>query len=84
MSTKTDDTDILLELWKLSERIRSHGGVLPGDSMIERYKYFVENTEYGRACVYARKSRDLFLTHDYEDIKKQLLHVVELIDKVGI
>ncbi len=80
----TPEPDILLELWKLSERIRSHGGVLPGDSMIERYKFFCENTEYGRSCVYARKSRDLFLKHDWEDIRKQLLSLVSLIDKIGI
>lgn len=76
--------DLLIQLWELSNRIRSHGGVLPGDSMIERYKYFVENTEYGRACVYARKSKDLFLTHDHEDIKKLIFHIVEMYEKMGI
>lgn len=76
--------DLLIALWELSERIRSHGGILPGDSMIERYKYFVEHSEYGAGCVYARKSRDLYLQHDHEDIKKLIFHIMELYEKIGI
>lgn len=76
--------DLLLRLWDLSERICSHGGVLPGESMIERYKYFVEHSAYGAGCVYARKCRDLYLTHDHEQIKQQLLAIVELYEKMGI
>jgi hypothetical protein len=71
--------DLLIELWNLSERIRSHGGVLPGESMVERYKYYVEHSESGKDCVYARKCRDLFLTHDYDDVVAQLKKVMELL-----
>lgn len=76
--------DLLISLWELSERIRSHGGKLPGDSMIERYKFFAENSSYGKGCVYARKAKDLFLTHDHEEIKALLLHIAELYSKIGV
>ena len=74
--------DLLEELWFLAERIRSHGGVLPGESMIERYVYFKNHSEYGSDCAYARKSKDLFLKFDYEDIRGQIKKIMELIDLV--
>jgi hypothetical protein len=72
------DGDLIIELWNLCERIRNHGGKPDLDSMAERYKYFVENSEHGKDCSYARKCRDLFERHDYEDVKKQFLLVASL------
>jgi len=74
--------DLLIELFNLAARINSHGGVLPGESMVERYKYFVEHSEYGKDCSFARKCKDLFLTYDYDDIVKQLKVVIQLIEDV--
>lgn len=75
-------TDLLVELHKLAVRINSHGGVLSGDSMVERYRYFVEHSPDGENCAFARKCRDLFLTHDYEDILAQLRIVIELLPDI--
>lgn len=68
---------MLLALHELATRINSHGGVLDGDSMVERYKYFVEHSDAGKDCSYARKCKDLFLRYDYEDIKKLLVKTLE-------
>lgn len=84
MEMPPESNDLLIALWELSERIRSHGGVLPGESMVERYKFFVEHSEAGTNCHLARKCRDLFVRYDYDDIKKQILSIVELYGKIGI
>lgn len=76
------EPDIILLLWELAQRINSHGGLLPGDSMFERYTYFVKHSEYGKDCSYARKSRDLILKHDYDDILKLFLKVLEEYRKI--
>lgn len=76
MDTKDD---LLLSLFNLAQRINSHGGVLPGESMLERYKYFLQHSENKENCTYARKCKDLFLNYDYEDIKVRFLEVLELI-----
>ncbi len=69
--------DLLLKLHKLTERANNHGGSL-SESMLERYRYFVEHSEHGKDCSYARKCKDLFLTHDYDDTKKLFLEVLEM------
>jgi len=72
-----EPSDLIIELDTLQKRINSHGGKMDGDSMAERYRYFVEHSERGKSCVYARKCKDLFLRYDYEDIRDQLLLVLE-------
>lgn len=46
------------------------------NGMLERYNYFIYNSEHGRECKYARKCLDIFLEEDYEDIRKLLLEVL--------
>jgi hypothetical protein len=71
------EKDLLLELDNLGQRMHSHGGKLE-ESMLERYRYFVEHSEQGRNCVYAKKCKELFLCYDYEDVRKQFLETLEL------
>ena len=71
--------DLLIELYHLAIRINSHGGKMEGDSMVERYKGFVERSESGTNCVYARKCKDLFMNFDYDDILAQLKKVLKCI-----
>ncbi len=72
------DNDLLLSLFALQERINSHGGVLKGESMIERYHWYVNHSDKGRDCAYARKCRDLFNTYDYDTIRQMFLETLEL------
>lgn len=76
MEDKKPD-DLLIALDNLQRRINSHGGKMDGDSMVERYRYFVEHSERGTQCTYARKCKEIFLRYDYEDIRDQLLLVLE-------
>lgn len=69
--------DLLSLLWELCQRIQSHGGVLKGDSLFERYDYFVKNSSSGKDCQYAKKCQALILKHDYDDIMKLFLKVLE-------
>lgn len=74
--------DLLIELFLLAQRINSHGGVLEGDSMVERYKYFKEHSIHGKDCAYARKCRDLFLQYDYSQIRDRIIHIMKLLDDI--
>ena len=73
--------DLLIQLHILSTRISSHGGVI-GESMVERYKYFVEHSEHGKDCAYARKCRDLFEKFDYSDILEEFKKTLRLFELV--
>jgi len=64
-------------LCDLSQRLQHHEG--DGIDILERYDFFVRNSNKGRACTFSHKCQQLFLTGDYEDIKKKLLDVIESI-----
>lgn len=71
--------DSLYDLWV---RIKDHKGSQKNNNMLEKYDYFVRNSNRGRSCTYAHKCKALFLLSDYEDIKKHLLQVIENIREV--
>lgn len=69
--------DLLIQLDNLAQRMHQHGGKLD-ESMLERYRYFVEHSEKGQNCVYAKKCKELFLCYDYEDVRAQFIKTLEL------
>ena len=43
----------------------------------ERYKYFADNSEYGKDCGYAMKAKELFEAFHSDEIQKQLSHICD-------
>jgi hypothetical protein len=76
MSKAHLEGDVIISLNNLAKRISSHGGKV-NESMAERYKYFVEHSERGKDCSYAKKCQDLFLRYDYEDVKAEFLETLK-------
>jgi len=70
------DKNLLESLNSLVSRINNHGGKLDA-SMLERYIYFIEHSEFGKDCSYARKCMDLFIKYDYNDVRALFLDVLE-------
>ena len=75
MDEKT--SNVLDALYDLVERIKTHGGKLKEASMLERYKYFRDHSEYKENCPYAAKCRELFMQYDYKDVTELFLKVLE-------
>lgn len=71
--------DSLFDLWV---RMKDHDGSQKNNNMLEKYDYFVRHSNRGRSCTYAHKCKALFLMSDYQDVKKQLLEVIEHIREV--
>ena len=66
--------DLLENLFTLWSRLSRHGdGEKTTGGMLERYHWFLHNSEYKEDCQYTKKCQDLFLRTDYEDIKKLFL-----------
>lgn len=68
---------ILDILYDLSYRLRHHDG--DGIDLLERYDYFIRNSERGRACTYALKCKHLFYLSDYDKVKELLIKLIEVI-----
>jgi hypothetical protein len=70
--------DILDILCELSHRMTHHGGKIPGD-ILERTAYFSSHTDLGKTCAYYLKYRDMFMKHDYQDVRRLILEASEYI-----
>lgn len=46
-------------------------------NLLERWVHFSIYSDQGDACKYARKCEDLFMQHDYEQVKKTFLCALE-------
>ena len=65
-------------LWELEGIL----GVRSGDSLIEKYSYFVTNSEHGRDCTYAKKTEALFFKDQYSKVRSKILELNHLISKL--
>lgn len=72
---------LMKRLFFLYKRLNSFKGTEEGNNLVEKYNYFLENSDAGPDCPYAKKCLTLFMTHDYEDIKKELLAALEVINE---
>lgn len=80
-ATTSDPTQQLLDiLYDLSYRLSHHDG--DGIDLLERYDYFVRNSERGRACTYALKCKQLFYLSDYDKVKELLIKLTETIRQI--
>ena len=72
--------DLLLKLYNLQKSINSNMGepTTQDESLLYRYKYFIEHSDLGEDCHYAAKCKDLFLKFEYDRIKGDLLEVLEI------
>jgi len=48
-------------------------------NLLHRWVHFSIYSDQGDACKYARKCEDLFMEHDWEEVKKGVLHALEQI-----
>ena len=76
---------LMKALWELYQRMSRHGpppsspgsaGKMEG-GMLERYNWFIANSEHGENCAYAKKCLDLFEKVDYEDIMNLFLNALK-------
>ena len=71
--------DRLLDLlWELEEILN----VRSQDSLIEKYNYFVNHSEHGRECTYAKKTQALFFKDQYSKVRSKVLELNHLIFKL--
>lgn len=75
------DRDLLDILCDLNFRFNHHGGSV-GGNILERYAHFKTYSEKKKRCNYALKCRDLFLRHDYDEIRKLILEAAEMIKEI--
>ena len=72
------EKDLLISLFDLYQRLGKHSNSTSvTGGMLERYHWFINNSEFKEDCAYAHKSKDLFLRYDYEEIKKLFLDTLE-------
>jgi len=78
-----DASQYLLDAFAdLRERLVKHTSKGDIDSdWIKRYDYFIKNSNVGRQCPFAQKSKLLFYKDDFRDIKKLIEEVSECIKK---
>lgn len=78
--TASSCDQLLLDLlWDLSIRLKTNQ---PGNSMLERYNYFIRSSDRGRACTYAMKCKQLFYTYDYQEVKELLKKINDIVDMI--
>jgi hypothetical protein len=65
-------SQLLEALFTLLDRM-NHRKNGESNGMLERYNYFIYNSEHGRDCKYAARCLDIFLSEDYEDVRKLFL-----------
>lgn len=65
---------VLDQLYDLKKRLDRP--VVQGDSALEMYDYFTRVSDQGRDCTYARKGKHIFLTKDWEEVKRELLQLL--------
>jgi len=74
--------NLLLSLYHLYYRLQNHKGVVARDSLLTKWKYFLENSEQGAGCTYAQKARHLFLSEDLEEVKRLLSEVNDCLQEL--
>lgn len=67
------DPDLLTTLNDLRIRLESHGEPV----FVQQYLHFIEHSEFGKDCGYAKKCKDLYLRYDHEEIKHLFLKALE-------
>jgi hypothetical protein len=75
------DRDLLDILCDLNFRMTHYGGKTECN-LLERYHYFITHAEKKKYCNYALKYRDMFLTHDYEEIRKLVLEAAAMLASI--
>ena len=70
--------NVLDALWSLYKRIQNHAGQIEGANCLERYARLVEMSDRGYSCQFARKYMNLFMEHDYEDVRTKFLNTLEM------
>lgn len=77
--------DLLLSLNKLRKRL-NYNSLNPDNQsigpLIDAYEDFINRSEYKENCTYAIKIKDFFLKLDYNDIRQELLEVLEIIKTI--
>lgn len=69
------EAELLFQLW---HRLNYHRGDEKfRDPIIERYKYFLDHSQYGENCEYAKKYLAHFLKEDYEIVRDLILQLAE-------
>ena len=78
-------TDELMDaLCNLRDRIVRWGREGERDTdLLRRYDYFIKNSNVGRGCTYAIKSKREFFSTDFQDIMEIIEQVVELQKKAA-
>lgn len=71
--------DLLTSLFALWQRM---AGAQKNGGMLERYNWFLNNSEYKEDCAYTLKCQDLFLKLDYEEVKTLFLECLSEFRKV--
>lgn len=72
------DRDLFDVLVDLNTRLNTYGNKVEGTNIIERYRDLINSSVHGKNCGYARRYRDLFVEHEYEDVKKLILEAADM------
>lgn len=75
------DRDLLDILCDINFRMTHYGGKAECN-ILERYHYFIQHAEKKKYCNYALKYRDMFLEHDYEEIRKLILEAAAMLTTI--
>ncbi len=71
--------DKIYDLYKRLDSYTSEGN--PGNSMIEKYGYFIRESEAGRRCTHAIKAKQLCLMSDLRDIERAIKDISLLLEE---
>lgn len=72
------DRDLIDILAELQHRFTHNGNSESVINPLERYHYFARHSEHRKKCVYALKSRELFLRHDFDTVMKLVCEAADL------
>jgi len=76
------EDELLAELYNLWYRLQYHGGDGKQSGLVEKYHWFLHNSEYGAECTYARKSKHLFFRDDWEETRRSILSLSDMIKQM--
>ena len=76
------DRDLFDVLVDLHNRMNTYGNKCKDTNIIERYRDLINSSTHGKNCGYARKYRDMFIEHDYEDIRKLITEAAEMFKEI--
>jgi hypothetical protein len=77
------DRDFFDVLIDLNKRLNTYSGTVEGTNIIERYAHFITSSDKGKNCGYARRYRELFITHDWDDISRLILEAADTIRDIN-